>query len=81
MPARRTPGVEPDTVHDLGYDLQALASRAQKDRAFADELDSALCNADSVHDDWTEWRGARLRLVDFVTGEHKVLVNGEWVDE
>jgi hypothetical protein len=25
--------------------------------------------------------GARLRLVDFATGEHKVLVDGEWVDD
>jgi hypothetical protein len=77
--------VEHVTDRDLESDLQALADRARRDRAFADELYGALCNADWAHDDGTEWHGtghgARLRLVDFATGEHKVLVDGEWVDD
>jgi hypothetical protein len=125
--------VEPESVRNLEYDPHALASRAREDRAFADQLYCALCNADWVHDDGTEWHaswrhaagvvaalrgrgesyldfycspsgaegtisepvgaamaefgwhgtghGARLLLVDLATGEHKVLVDGEWVDE
>jgi hypothetical protein len=43
---------------DLERDLRALAGRAGRDDAFADELYCALCNADWVHDDGTEWRGS-----------------------
>ena len=43
---------------DLEEDLRALAPRARDDDAFADELYCALCNADWVHDDGTEWHGS-----------------------
>ena len=122
----------PESDRDLEYDLLALAPRARGDRGFADELYCALCNADWVHDDGTEWHGSwryvadlvahlrgrgegyldfycspsggegtiseqvaeamaalgwrgtghgrPLRLIDFATGESKVLVDGEWRD-
>jgi hypothetical protein len=49
--------VEHETDRNLEFDLLALAERARDDRTFADELYCALCNADWVHNDGTEWRG------------------------
>lgn len=121
-----------DVSRDLEYDLRALADLAGHDDVFADELYCALCNADWVHDDGTEWsaswryaagvvaelrgrgecyldfycspsgaegtiservgaamtvlgwhgtgHGAPLRLIDFRTGESKILVDGAWID-
>jgi hypothetical protein len=42
----------------LEHDLSALAVRARDDDTFADELYCALCNADWIHDDGTEWSGS-----------------------
>jgi hypothetical protein len=56
--ARHTADVGYETERNLEFDLQALAGKARDDRAFAEELYCALCNADWVHDDGTEWRGS-----------------------
>jgi hypothetical protein len=50
--------VEPNADRDLEHDLLALADRAREDLALADELYCALCNADWVHEDGSEWRGS-----------------------
>jgi hypothetical protein len=42
----------------LESDLSVLANRLRSDDALADELYCALCNADWVHDDGTEWSGS-----------------------
>jgi len=127
---------EPD--RSLELDVMALASRARRDRGFADELYCALCNTDwvqtaapngidrggmppgssrmcarracarsgrglprlycsptgaqgTISDRVREemaalgWQGtghgAPLRLVNFATGERKVLIDGDWLDE
>ena len=47
-----------ETERNLENDLRALADRVRDDDACADELYCALCNADWVHDDGTEWSGS-----------------------